>query len=231
MLEFLCALVAFVVSHRLPAMPAVRARLVDRLGEKLYLALYGLLSLAIVAWLISAAVRAPTYVLWPFQNWQAVVPLVLMPLALVLLVASVFSPNPLSVSLRPASGVSSLPAVVSITRHPILWAFALWALSHLITNGDLVAVILFGGLGFFALIGMRIVDKRTKARLGPQEWERLAGPTSIMSFAAVITGRARLTADRALILGLVGGAVGYVWFLLQGHELVTGVDPLWWALP
>lgn len=227
MLEFVCALAAFVISHRVPAIPAIRARLVGRLGEKLYLALYGLVSIGVVVWLISAAVRAPTYVLWPFQTWQAVVPLVLMPLSLVLLVASVFSPNPLSVSLRPASGVTALPAVVSITRHPILWAFALWALSHLITNGDLVAVILFGGLGFFALIGMRILDRRTRARLGPQAWERLAGPTSIVPFAAVIAGRARLTADRALILGLVGGVAGYVWFLLQGHELLTGVDPLW----
>ena len=231
MLEFVCALLAFVVSHRLPTTPKVRGWLVGRLGERLYLIVYGLVSLAIVAWLISAAVRAPTFVIWPFQAWQAVLPLVLMPFALTLLIASALSPNPLSVSLRPVTVEAALPSVVSITRHPILWAFALWALSHLIANGDLVAVILFGGLGFFALMGMRILDRRTQRQLGAAEWTRLAGPTSVMPFGAALAGRARLTLDRPMIVGIVGGLAGYVWFLLQGHELVTGLDPLWWAWP
>ena len=215
----------------MPTTPKVRSWLVGRLGERLYLIIYGLVSLAIVAWLISAAVRAPTFVIWPFQAWQAVLPLVLMPFALILLIASALSPNPLSVSLRPVSGEPALPSVVSITRHPILWAFALWALSHLIANGDLVAVILFGGLGFFALMGMRILDRRTQRRLGPAEWARVAGPTSVVPFGAALAGRARLTLDRPMIVGIVGGLAGYVWFLLQGHEWVTGLDPLWWAWP
>ena len=231
MLEFGCALAAFIVSHRLPTTPSIRQWLVTRLGEKLYLSLYGLVSLGIVAWLISAAVRAPTIVIWHFQTWQAVVPLVLMPVAMVLFLASALSPNPLSVSLRPASGASELSAVVSITRHPILWAFALWALSHLIANGDLVAIILFGGLGLFAIAGMLILDRRTKRRLGADEWNRLADPTSILPFGAILAGRSRLKPDRHLIAGLIAGLAVYVWFLFQGHELVTGIDPLWWAMP
>jgi len=231
MLEFACALVAFIVSHRLPTTPAVRGWLVARLGERVYLILYGLVSLAIVAWLISAAVRAPTWVIWPFQAWQAVVPLVLMPFALILLIASVLSPNPLSVSMRPASADTALRAVVSITRHPILWAFGLWALSHLIANGDLVAVILFGGLGFFALVGMRILDRRKQRHLGAEAWARLAGPTSVLPFGAILAGRTRFGMDRDLIIGITAGLAGYLWFLLQGHELVTGLDPLWWAWP
>jgi len=229
MLEFVCALLAFIVSHRLPTRPAVRGWLVARLGERLYLILYGLASLGIVVWLISAAVRAPTYVIWPFQPWQAVVPFVLMPVAFILLIASALSPNPLSVSMRPASADTALPAVVSITRHPILWAFGLWALSHLIANGDLVAVILFGGLGFFAFMGMRILDRRKQRQLGAEEWGRLAGPTSVLPFGAILARRARFRLDRGLIIGIAGGLAGYVWFVLHGHELVTGLDPLWWA--
>ena len=192
MLEFVCALAAFIVSHRLPTIPAVRGWLVARLGERVYLILYGLLSLAIVAWLISAAVRAPTFVIWPFQAWQAVVPLVVMPVAFILLIASALSPNPLSVSMRPAPADTALPAVVSITRHPILWAFGLWA--RLAPDRQWRSRRrnpVWRAWVFRVYAGMRILDRRKQRHLGADEWDRLAGPTSVLPFGAILAGRAR----------------------------------------
>jgi uncharacterized membrane protein len=40
------------------------------------------------------------------------------------------------------------------TAHPMLWAVTVWAAAHLLANGDLASLVLFGGLGTFALVDM-----------------------------------------------------------------------------
>ena len=227
MFEFTCALVMFVASHQLPTTPRVRARLVSRLGEARYRLLYGLLSLAVMAWVISAALRAPTLILWWPAEWHALVPVFTMPASLALIASAALSPNPLSINMRSLTYRPEHPGVVSITRHPMLWGFVLWAFSHLVANGDLVSAILFGGLGLFALFGMRRLDRKIQQRLGPDEWHGLAGNTSILPFAAILAGRARLHIDRHLCAGLVLGGAIYTWFVLHAHELLFGVAPLW----
>jgi len=62
-----------------------------------------------------------------------------------------------------------------ITRHPFLWGIALWALVHLIINGDLASLILFGSLLLLAVGGTLAIDARRGATLvnnGPslQRW-------------------------------------------------------------
>lgn len=59
MTQFLLALGAFLLAHAVPPLPAVRGRLVALLGRRAYLILYSALSLVLLAWLISAASRAP----------------------------------------------------------------------------------------------------------------------------------------------------------------------------
>jgi uncharacterized membrane protein len=50
-------------------------------------------------------------------------------------------------------------------RHPMLWGTVIWAASHLLVNGDLAALILFGGIGAWALVAMGAIN-----RAGP--WDR-----------------------------------------------------------
>ncbi len=56
-------------------------------------------------------------------------------------------------------------------RHPMLWGAVLWALAHLIANGDLRSLVLFGGLGLWALISMALINR---AEAAP---ERFSGGT------------------------------------------------------
>ena len=131
MLAFFAALTAFVGAHLVPAIPPVRARRVALLGRGPYLAAYSLVSIALLGWVILSAQRAETAPLWEPAPWQWWVPLTVMPFALWLLLAGLLEPNPLSVSL-PASPAGSEPgAIVAVTRHPVLWGFLLWALSHI----------------------------------------------------------------------------------------------------
>ncbi len=226
MLEFSFALAAFFVSHRLPTRPPVRQWLVARMGEPVFRGVYGVMSVAILAWLIAAALRAPVVILWWPQPWHAAFPIVLMPASLILVAAAALSPNPLSINMRSVPFDPERPGIVSVTRHPMLWGFGLWALSHVVVNGDLVSLVLFGGLGLFALHGMRILDVKTKGRLGDDEWARLASKTSIVPFKAVVAGSTRLDVDRRMLLGAVAGIAFYVWFVFQGHEMIIGADPL-----
>ena len=44
-------------------------------------------------------------------------------------------------------------------RHPMLLAVVVWTVAHLLVNGDLASLVLFGGLGFWALIEMVVINR------------------------------------------------------------------------
>lgn len=209
MAEFFLALALFLMAHVLPSRRGLRARMVAAVGERRYLLGYSLLSLALIAWLISAAVRAPVVPLWPTQPWHYHAALTLMLPAAMLFLSGALEPNPLSVAFRKSGYDPQRPGIVGLTRHPILWAFLLWSLAHVLPNGDLVSLILFGGFALFAFGGTRILDRRKRREMGP-EWQRLAA-----------TGRPDFG---SLVVAVVGGAV--LWALLLWlHPLVIGPNP------
>ncbi len=239
MTEFLLVLALFLLSHVLPARAGLRARLVAGLGERGYLSVYSGLSLALMAWLIVAAWRAPYVPLWDPTPWQATTALVLVPLGFVLLFAGTLTPNPLSVSFRLARAGAETEegdaggkgAVVALTRHPVLWGLAFWALAHTIANGDLVGVLLFGTLALFAVLGTLIVDRRKRRLMGARAWQAHARGTANLPFLAILTGRARPALDRPLLLGIVFAVLVTAGLLvLPGHLWLFGMDPLgWWV--
>jgi uncharacterized membrane protein len=53
-------------------------------------------------------------------------------------------------------------------RHPMLWGTVVWAVAHLLVNGDLASILLFGGIGLWALVEMAVIN-----RAGP--WSRPVG--------------------------------------------------------
>jgi uncharacterized membrane protein len=78
--------------------------------------------------------------------------------------------------------------MVRVTRHPFLTGVGLWALVHLVANGDVASFIFFGALGFVALAGTVSIDTKRRRAFGPA-WESFAAQTSIISFAAIAAGR------------------------------------------
>jgi uncharacterized membrane protein len=227
MTELLAAIAVFVVAHLVPSAPPLRSRLIAWVGRRAYLLCYSLVSLGIIVWIIVAARRAPYLSLWDPAPWQAAVPLLVMPFALWLVLVGLVEPNPLSISFR-AAGEGELGPAAAVTRHPVLWGILLWAGSHIPPNGDAVSIILFGGAALLAVGGFAMADRRARQRLGEKRWRTLAGTTSLVPLAALLSGRSRLTGSTLLLLSVAAALAVYLWFIVQGHEQLIGPDPLAW---
>ena len=168
----------------------------------------------VLFWLISAAGRAPHVELWPHAAWQNLVAVLAMLAACLIAAQAVGNPNPLSFGGgRNSEFDPDHPGIVGWFRHPLLVALLIWSLAHILPNGNLAYVILFGVFALFALLGMLIIDRRKKRLIGGAEWQRLAAvsPGFAMSRDGVIRTAAGI------------GAWG---LLLDMHESLFGISPL-----
>lgn len=217
--EYALAFAAFFLTHSGPIRPPVRPWLVARLGRAGFGIAYSMLSLAVLAWLIGAASRAPYVPLWQWASWQNhVVLTVMLPVCLIVALA-IARPNPFSFGgARNDRFDPARPGIVRLTRHPLLLALALWAGAHLVANGDLAHVVLFGTFAGFAVLGMSLVDRRRRREMGA-DWDRLNAAcrqTSLLPQPVSWPGGAlRLTLGIGLYLGLL-------WL----HPWLFGVSPL-----
>ena len=224
MTELLIAAVFLLVSHFGISSTPLRAWLIARIGERPYLALYSIVALGALVWLIFAWQRAPYVELWPMTGWSAWVPLLVIPFALVLVVCGVSTPNPTAVG-APDTLDQPEPArgILRVTRHPFMWGVGLWALAHILPNGTLAAVLLFGALAALALIGTRLIDHKFAVRRGAQ-WQRLAAVSSNIPFAAIASGRQRFVFTE-IGWARVGAALVLYVVLLAVHPWLFGVSP------
>ncbi|MEM7124373.1 MAG: NnrU family protein [Pseudomonadota bacterium] len=220
MIEFLIALAAFIAAHVLPAATGLRARLIDRLGRSTYLIGYSAVSLVTLVWLVSAALRAPYIGLWPTGPVTALVPIVAMLPACVLAAGAATRPNPLSISFLGGQTDPEKPGILALVRHPILWAFFLWSASHAIANGDLVALIMFGGFALFSLAGMGRMERRAKQTMTPDDFQ-----AAMAISRGASADRLRQAFSVRTVIELVAGVVLFA-ALLALHGPVIGIYPL-----
>lgn len=218
MVEFLVACAVFLLAHALPGATGLRGALVARLGRTGYLVGYSVLSTVLLVWLVWAALRAPHVALWAPSRELALVPFAAMAPACLLLAAGAGRANPVSLSFRGGPADAARPGILALTRHPVLWALALWGLGHAAANPDLVSVLLFGGLGAFALAGMPVLEGRARRRGEREAFALREGPLGARLRRAASP---RLAAELAAGLALYAG-------LLALHGPVIGVDPLVW---
>jgi uncharacterized membrane protein len=113
---------------------------------------------------------------------------------------------------------------LKVTRHPLFWGIALWALAHIPPNGDLASIYFFGTFAFLALVGMPLQDKKKEETVGA-EWGPFAMRTSIIPFLATIQGRNSLKWSDITWWRVLLGLAIYAAFLF-GHEFVIGVPVL-----
>lgn len=186
MLMLITGLALFFGTHSVAVVcPAWRERMIGRLGLKGWKALFSLVALAGFVLIVVGYgnARLEPVVLYSPPAWlRHVAFLLLLPVFPLVLAAY-------------------LPGRIQTTaRHPLLAATKIWALAHLLVNGTLADVLLFGGFLVWAVVD-RISVKRRPARPVP------GAPPGKWNDAIVVAG----------------GLALYSLFLFWGHAWLIGV--------
>jgi uncharacterized membrane protein len=204
MQEVLIAAAAFVGTHFLLSHP-LRAPLVARLGERGFAGIYSLVALATLIWLAHAYRATPSGTpLWPVGDAIWAIATIVMLLASVLFIGSLVRNPALPDPGGRAKPVPEARGVYAITRHPMMWAFALWGGAHILVYPDPSNVVLASAIIVLALVGAHLQDRK-KARLQPDFWPDWERRTSYLPFAAIARDRARIGTLGGHALG--GGVV------------------------
>jgi len=164
-------LAVFIGVHLVTTQRELRARLVGRLGEGGYKGLYSLaaaIGLALIVYGF-ALYRATGWIdVWYPPHWTRHVSALLMLFAAVSLVAAYIRGN-----------------IKRTLKHPMLVAVKLWALAHLVSNGDLGSILLFGGL-----LAWAVVDRISLKRRGDPDGPPIPTRGLANDAAAVVVGLA-----------------------------------------
>jgi uncharacterized membrane protein len=136
-------LVVFFGIHLVPAAPRLKESIVGRLGGHGWRGVMALVAIAGFAMIVTGWQRAPFVPVYSPPAWGHWLPRLLM-LPVLTLLAAAYIPS----------------GVKRVTRHPMLWATVIWAISHLFANGDLRSLLLFGSFGVWALFDMWSANRR-----------------------------------------------------------------------
>jgi len=176
----------WVLTHFIPAVEQpLKKSLVDRFGENGYKGVFSLLIVSSIVLIVLGWRSTPEDLLYIAPAWARSLSFPLMVLSFLLI------------------GAAQYPTMIKrFIRHPMLMGVAVWSISHLLINGTTRALILFGGLGLWALIEMLLINRRE----GP--YEKPEAP----AFSREIRG--------VLISAVIFAVVFYL------HPYFTGVSPV-----
>lgn len=164
-------------------MPSMRANLIAKMGAGPYRGLVSLSHIAALVLIVLGWRSMTAEMVYDPPSWGRHLTMLLMLIAVYLFTVS-------QVKSR----------VKSWVRHPALTSMVLWAIGHLLANGDNRSLILFGGLGLWALISLFTVSRNEGPWVKPSEFPAM--------------GREIMT--------VLIAAVAYV-LLVGGHRWFTGV--------
>lgn len=139
-------LIIFFAIHLLPTFPALRSSCVARLSLLPYKGVFALVSLAGFSLILIGKGQASFIEVWQPPAFLAMLTKLLMLPAMVLLVAAYVPSN-----------------IKNRIRHPMMAAVKLWALAHLLSNGDLASILLFGAFLCYGVISVISSNRRTEA--------------------------------------------------------------------
>ncbi|MDB5691758.1 MAG: transporter [Alphaproteobacteria bacterium] len=218
------ATAAFVGSHFLLSHP-LRLKLIGALGETRFTLFYSIIAFATLLW-VFFAYRAldDELPIWIAPNWWWPIASALMLAASILLIGA-FAKNPAfphpgaAQRKRPATGV------FAVTRHPMNWAFALWALVHLSLWGEPRNIVVDCGILVLALLGSVGQDRKKRRAMG-QAWLQWEARTSFLPFGALLAGRARWRDAAPGWIATLGGLV--FWLAIVTFHAPT-VSPIVWV--
>ncbi|MEM8589159.1 MAG: NnrU family protein [Pseudomonadota bacterium] len=219
------ASLVFVGGHLFLSSKGPRAFLVQSLGEKPFLGFYSLVAAVALAGMIWAFNTlphgAPLWLFYPAGFYAAII---VMPIALLLVIGGYSQRNPTAIGQDRA--LRRTPkGILRITRHPTMWGVALWAIGHLLANGDPASVLFFGAFLVLALGGTVAIDRK-KRRAHGDVYDGFCEQTSNLPFLAIARGRQSFAmAAREFGLWRLALVVVAYGVLLHLHRWAFGVAP------
>jgi uncharacterized membrane protein len=187
MFILIIGIVVFLGAHTFTTRREARTRAIQKLGYGRYKGVYSLISLigfALIVWGFSRYRAEGLIPIWFPPVWARHITMPLMWLAFIALAC-----------MNPSPG-----RIRGWLRHPMLVAIKIWALAHLLVNGDLGGILLFG-----SFLAWAVYDRIAVKRRGD-------------------TGAARVAAfTRADLVALVVGTLAYVAMIFL-HPILIGVS-------
>jgi len=192
MLVMVLGLIVFFAIHIVPTNAELKNGLVARFGPTGYKGIFGVISLIGLALIVLGFHKLQLHpgknpILWDPPTWTRHIAMPLMLLSMISLAAAYIPSH-----------------IHAMLKHPLLVAIKFWALAHLLANGDLASLLLFGSFLAFAVYD-RISVKR-RGDLGP-------------------LGKGSGPWINDVIVVAIGVAL-YAVIVFYLHELVIGVSPM-----
>jgi len=213
---------AFVLGHFILSSVPVRHALIGAIGEGPFRILYSLLAGLGLFWTITAFGAAPYLDVWTPPAGLRHLTFLLVLIGVFFVVVGVTTKSPTAVGGdKMASDPHPLTGILTVTRHPFLVGVIIWAIGHLLANGDLASIILFGGMLILAAGGIAHIDLRRRHSLG-SAWGPIALSSSVTPFLAILQRRTRLD-WRGVGLPRVVLALAIYAALAYGHQWFAGV--------
>ncbi len=187
----IAGLVLFIATHSLRIfVDGWRGQMVARMGAMPWKGLVSVVSLIGFVLMVMgyAAARQSPIVIWTPPFWLSHLVSLVMLAAFILLIAAYIPRNGIKARLG----------------HPMVISVKIWALAHLLVNGTVADLLLFGALLIWAVMSFRAARQR----------DRREG-------AVRAKGELLMT-----LITVVVGALAWVWFVFQGHAWLIGVRPI-----
>jgi uncharacterized membrane protein len=216
--NLIAACAAFTGTHFALSHP-LRRPLVSRIGNAGFQGLYSLVALASFAWMVLAFRAADSGA--PLWNGMSdalwIIASLLTLLASVLLVGS-FKGNPALTMPGAAALATQEPhGVFHVTRHPMMWAFSLWAVSHALISPTPRSLVLTAAIAVLALVGAHLQDRK-KAVLMGTAWQGWASRTNFGPRIGRLLWAGWLPWLGGLVLWLAA-----TWAQLPANGMIAGV--------
>ena len=226
MTHLIIASVLFFAIHSLVAGTGLRYWLIDKIGRGGYMGLFSLASLGSIVWmamsynLVQANEFRHLWDFYPFIDW---ITIVLMLPVIILAVVGLTAKNPMAAEQgKLLADGDSATGMMRISRHPFLNAAGLWAILHLLSNGDMGSLVFFGTFVLVVAFGMRSIDNKRAKEQGAA-WDAFAAKTSRLPFVAIAQGRNTLNIGEIGAVRPIAGVFIYA-LLYVFHGAIFGVS-------
>ncbi len=123
----------FFGAHLIPSVPGFREQLMGKLGANGYKGIFSVVSLAGIILLSMGYSRMDYQELWPTPEWAGSLALVVMPFVILLWISAELKGN-----------------IRKSIKHPMMIGMLLWSTIHLINNGDVASMYLFGSFAVYS---------------------------------------------------------------------------------